>query len=179
MDNNRQPQPKFDPETGRPLNPEQNPQPAPKFDPETGKPLTPPPVQNEAPQAQPQRLDDQPQPGYIPPQPQMQTQFNQQIPPQPAPTKANNGMAIGSLICGILSLVCCCCGSNWVPGVIAIVLAVLSKKDSPNGKIEGMALAGLICGIIGSAIGVISLIAGIFMNLTGYTEDIINEFWYQ
>jgi len=49
MDNNRQPQPKFDPETGRPLQPQKEQQPAPRFDPETGRPLTPPPAQSESP----------------------------------------------------------------------------------------------------------------------------------
>ena len=44
---------------------------------------------------------------------------------------------------------------------------------------SGMALGGLICGIIGGSASLISLIAGIFMNVTGYTQDIINEFMYE
>lgn len=61
----------------------------------------------------------------------------------------NNGMAIGALVCGIVSiLLCCCCGIGAVVAIVGIVLAVLSKKAN-GGKMSGMAVAGLVCSIIG------------------------------
>ena len=63
--------------------------------------------------------------------------------------------AVGSLVCGILSIVLC-----WVPiaglvlGIIAIVLASKGKKAvlaSPGTYNEGgMRIAGFVCGIIGT-----------------------------
>ena len=175
-----QPAPKFDPETGRPLNPQpeqpgQAEQPKPRFDPETGRPLEQPHVPPQ-PEPQPQRLDTQPGPGYVPPQqgqPYTQPPYTQ---PQPEPAKEKtDGLSIGALVCGILSLICCCCG--WLSialGVGAVIFAVMSKKGSP--KMSGMALGGMICGIIGGGIALISVIAGLFMNSTGLVEDLINEF---
>lgn len=193
MDNN--PTPKFDPETGRPLNPQPQPaeQPAPKFDPETGRPLTPPPAQPEPPkprfdpetgrpleqpaEPQPQRLDQNPTPGYISPQPgQDYTGGTAYTDSQPAPAKEPvNGLAVGSLICGLVSLICCCCGSlSLILGIVAVVLAILSKKNAP--KMSGMALGGLICGIIGGGIALISVISGIIMGSSGILEDLFYEF---
>lgn len=76
----------------------------------------------------------------------------------------SNGKAVGALVCGILSIVL-----GLVPlvggvlGIIAIILAVLSRKD-PNSR--GMSIAGLITGIIGVLIG---------MLLTIFTVWIVTE----
>ena len=65
----------------------------------------------------------------------------------------NNGMAIGSLICGIVGiLMCCCCGIGAIVGIVGIILAVCSKKSN-GGKMSGMALAGLICSIVAIVFG--------------------------
>ncbi|MBR7185735.1 MAG: hypothetical protein IKD37_09045 [Clostridia bacterium] len=167
MDNNQAP--KFDPETGRPLNPQPaqpTEQPAPRFDTETGLPLDPPP-------AQPQRLDSQPEPAYTAQQEQPAMQA-EPIEPAPAKQKAN-GMEIGSLICGIATLVCCCCTYLSIAlGIVAVILAVLSKQGRP--KMSGMALGGMICGIIGGGIALISIILGFVMNGTGMLEALLDEF---
>ncbi|MBQ3126388.1 MAG: DUF4190 domain-containing protein, partial [Clostridia bacterium] len=149
--------------------------PKPRFDPETGRPLTPPQPEPQMP-PQPQRLDSTPTPGYIPPQPgQDYTGGTQNPTPPPAPDKPKaNGFAIGSLICGLVSLICCCCG--WLSlalGIAAVILAVVSKK---GGKMSGMALGGMICGIIGGGIALISVISSLFMTSTGFFEDLLNEF---
>ncbi len=144
-------QPKFDPETGRPLaQSAEASEPKPNFDPQTGRPLGEQPV-NPAGFAQPQQLNTAPVP---PAQPEQ---------PKKAPA---NGLAIGSLICGIVSLVCCCCGGwfSLILGGVAILLAILSKKGQ---KLSGMALGGLICGIIGAAFGVVCVIASLLLIADG------------
>ena len=77
----------------------------------------------------------------------------------PAP-KQSNGFAVGSLVCGIVSLVMTFFTAAYYPlfvgvvlGIIAIVLAVLAKKKGPS----GMATAGLVLGIIGEYLGKIML----------------------
>lgn len=67
--------------------------------------------------------------------------------------------AIISLVCGIVSVLCCCCG--WLSiifGVGAIVLGIISLNNHEDGR--GMAIAGIICGGIGTLIAVVILIVG-------------------
>jgi hypothetical protein len=74
-----------------------------------------------------------------------------------------SGLAIASLILGILSLVFC-----WAPYFIGVIMGVLAivfggvamgqtGRDPALGG-RGMAIAGLICGIIGVVIFVILVI---------------------
>lgn len=85
--------------------------------------------------------------------------YQENIYAQPGESKSANGKAVASLVCGIFSLLLCCC--YGVPaiilGVIAIILAVFAKKDN-MGQFPGMAIAGLILGIIGIVMGVIYLL---------------------
>lgn len=61
--------------------------------------------------------------------------MNEQYPPRmPGGEQPSNGLAIASLVLGILG-----------GGVIAIILAVIAKK---NGNTSGLATAGLVLGII-------------------------------
>src|SRR5436853_444777 len=64
------------------------------------------------------------------------------------PEPQTDGKAIGSLVCGILSLVC----FSFLTGIPAIVLGHISRSSIRNSmgrlKGEGMALAGLIMGYI-------------------------------
>ena len=60
------------------------------------------------------------------------------------------GLAIASLVLGILAF--CCCGLPF--GIAAIVCALVAR--SRNGEFEGLALAGFILGIIACVLGVIS-----------------------
>lgn len=86
---------------------------------------------------------------------------------QPGESGSANGKAIASLVCGIFSLLLCCCYGipAIILGVIAIVMAVLSKKDN-MGQFPGIAIAGLVCGIIGIVFG----IGYIVVWLIGYTR---------
>lgn len=57
----------------------------------------------------------------------------------------SKGMAIASMVCGIVSIVICCCEYVSIPlGIIAVVLGVLSIKKGEGGR--GMAIAGIVCG---------------------------------
>ena len=85
--------------------------------------------------------------------------YQENIYAQPGESKAANGKAVASMICGICALLLCCC--YGVPaiilGIVAIVLAILAKKDN-MGQFPGMAVAGLIMGIIGIVMGVIYIV---------------------
>lgn len=77
---------------------------------------------------------------------------------------ATNGLAIASMVCGILSLVFfCLCGGVFfgIPAVICGHLG-LNQLNAPENKQQGrgMALAGLICGYLGLAVFLLLLITG-------------------
>lgn len=108
----------------------------------------------------------------------------------PAP-KQSNGFAVGSLVCGIVSLVMTFFTAAYYPlfvgvvlGIIAIVLAVLAKKKGPS----GMATAGLVLGIIGlvfcgifaiacsaAACAVSNAVDDAFGSNYGEVEDALNQ----
>lgn len=95
-----------------------------------------------------------------------------------AEAKQNNGLAIASLVCGIISIVlCCCCGLGVLLGIAGIVLAILSKKNS-GGKLSGLAIAGLICGIVGVVFGVGWLIYYLVLGGAATLSDYSNYYGY-
>lgn len=76
---------------------------------------------------------------------------------------ARNGLAITSLVLGILAL-----ATSWLslPGIILGILALifggiaLARARSDRVSNKGMAIAGLATGIVGLAIGTVLLIVG-------------------
>jgi hypothetical protein len=91
---------------------------------------------------------------------------NQQIdsstPFQPPPAGAagpSSGLAIGSLICGILSCVCC---FSILTGPAAVIMGFIAKKKADENPAEyggrGLAVGGMITGAIGVLIGIGTLI---------------------
>ena len=70
--------------------------------------------------------------------------------------KPSNGAGVAALVLGIVGIVTgwlygLCC----ILGIIAVVMAVMSKKNvGPN----GMATAGLVCGIIAIVFGAVWLV---------------------
>lgn len=69
-----------------------------------------------------------------------------------------NGMAIASLILGIISIVLNCFGYSWVGlilGIVGIVLGVNAKKKNPS----GVATAGLVVSIIGTVLCALIFVA--------------------
>ncbi|MGI8626516.1 MAG: DUF4190 domain-containing protein [Geodermatophilaceae bacterium] len=76
---------------------------------------------------------------------------------------ARNGLAITSMVLGILAL-----ATSWLslPGVILGIVAIifggiaLARARSDRVSNKGMAIAGLVTGILGLAIGTVLLVRG-------------------
>lgn len=69
----------------------------------------------------------------------------------------SNGMAIGSLVCGIIGLLLSCCWYIGIPLSIAgLVLGILVLKNKKGGK--GMAIAGIVLSSITIIIGIFAAI---------------------
>lgn len=99
--------------------------------------------------------------------------------------KKNNGLAIASMVCGIVGAVfaifglcglCCCCWPLTIPASIcAVVFAFVdrSKKKAFN----GMTIAGLICGIIGIVTPFAFLVFDFIISYDGDFSKLQEEFW--
>lgn len=88
-----------------------------------------------------------------------QQPYQSEIYRQPGEGNGVDGKAVGSLVCGILGILLCCCYGipGIILGVVAIVLAMLAKRDN-MGEFPGIALAGMICGIISVVAGCIFIV---------------------
>ena len=88
------------------------------------------------------------------------------------------GWSVASMVCGIISVVCCCTGyAGLVLGLLAIVFAVISRKNL--GYFDGMAIAGLVLGIIGLVFGVALIIASYAIDdelIEQYLEEFMREY---
>ena len=78
-------------------------------------------------------------------------------------TGGSNALAIVSLICGIVSIVCCA-GIGPLTGIAAIICGVIGKKNCPNAN---MAKWGMILGIIGLVLTVIVYIVSFALGFLG------------
>ena len=78
----------------------------------------------------------------------------------------NKTLAIVSLVCGILSLLCC---TSLLPGIAAIITGFIAKKNANEKPNEyggsGMALAGIILGGVSIVFGLIILVLYIFTGV--------------
>ncbi len=68
----------------------------------------------------------------------------------------SQGLAIGALVCGILSLICC----NWfIVGIAALVMGFIAKGKASSDPAHyggaGLALGGIICGGVSMILGVL------------------------
>jgi hypothetical protein len=73
-----------------------------------------------------------------------------------APQKTD-GLAITSLVLGILSMICCGIVTG-IPAVICGHIAIGRMKKDPNLQGKGLAMAGLIIGYLGIVVSVFYLI---------------------
>ena len=79
-----------------------------------------------------------------------------------------HGLAIASMVCGILAIVPgCCCGLFGIPlSIAALIMGIISisQINASAGQLggKGMALAGTICGGVAVAMD----IAAVFLNIT-------------
>ena len=80
----------------------------------------------------------------------------------------SNGLAVTSMILGIVGIVsdCCCWPLGAALGIAAIITGVigLNKVKDGTGGGKGMAMAGVICGIAAILLGIASLIGGLVLN---------------
>ncbi len=84
---------------------------------------------------------------------------------QSVATEQSSGFAIAGMVCGILSIVCCCLG--WVSLILAIVgmvFSVLTLVQKKPGK--GMAIAGIVCSAIGLVITILVFVFAFYANNT-------------
>ena len=83
-------------------------------------------------------------------------QYPYYYPPQPV--KKSSGLAVASLVLGILSILMA--ATLLIPlicGPLAILFGILSRKG--DDKLSGLATAGIICGVVGLVLGLLFLIA--------------------
>ncbi len=91
------------------------------------------------------------------------------------------GMAVASLVLGILSLLLVCCGVSLFIGALGILLALLSRGRA---EMSGSAKAGMGLSIAGMVLGVIvfvftlmfSTAAGVYNNYYDEIENFIEEY---
>lgn len=91
--------------------------------------------------------------------------------PNRPPMRSNNGMAIASLVMGVLSIVLLCCGFSYFFGALGILFAILSRK---NGPMDPQAKVGLGLSIGGTVVGLLMILFVLF----GSTEysDFMQEY---
>ena len=73
-----------------------------------------------------------------------------------AEREAKKGLAIWSMVLGIISLTICCCFGGVIPAVVGLILGIVSLAKKRGGK--GMAIAGVIMNAIGLVWGIIMVI---------------------
>ena len=102
-------------------------------------------------------------------------------PVSPPPSKTNATLALVFGIASLLLPCLCCCASYFamvgsvVAGILAIVFACLSKKDS-GGKMKGMAIAGMVFGIIGIVMAILLVLASIGATALFSTQAGLDNF---
>lgn len=104
---------------------------------------------------------------------------------EPMPVKTN-GMAIASMVLGIVSVpLMCCCGAGTITAILAVILGFISKnKIKASGGAEkgnGMALAGIILGFASVLFLIIYVIYIITVGggSSQFWEEFQNEFQKQ
>lgn len=94
-----------------------------------------------------------------------------------APQDKASGMAIASMICGILSILCCCAWYiSLILAGVAIVLGIVNNTKHMGGK--GMAIAGIVTG----SVGIVLVVAFLLLMVLGMTSsefsDILSNYSY-
>ena len=99
-------------------------------------------------------------------------QYNQF--PQAPQSPQGKGMAIASMVCGIVAIPLSWVYVGTLVAIVGLVLGILSsKKLKEQGAPAGMALAGIICSCVGLAIAILvtACIACIACNAANYVTN--------
>ena len=93
-----------------------------------------------------------------------------------AEKKGNKGFAIASLVCGILSIICCCFSCfSLVLAIAAIGLGIVTLACKYDGK--GMAVAGIVMGGLGVTMFIAVLAIGASDGYTEFMDELMNELY--
>ena len=96
--------------------------------------------------------------------------------PVVAEKKGGKGFAIASMICGILSVVCCCLGCvSLVLAIAAVALGIVTLACKYDGK--GMAIAGIVLGGLGVIFFLITIGIGASDGYNEMMDEIMNELY--
>ncbi len=98
-----------------------------------------------------------------------------------APAPPTSGLAIASMVCGILAILSSCAYVGILFGIPAVITGHMAMKsfrnpqDSKGGK--GMAIAGLICGYLGSLISLVLIVIVAFAvnSSEGFIREAMDE----
>ncbi len=84
------------------------------------------------------------------------------------------GLAIASLVMGIVSiLLTCCCGCGIIFAIAGIIMAVVGNKQAKS----GVGTAGLICSIVGAVFNSIALVYYILVYIGVLAESGMSSYY--
>lgn len=90
-----------------------------------------------------------PPPGYVP--------FGT---PPAGGGRRTNGLAVASLVLGIVGIVLCFLFIPWILAIVFGAIAIKQCNADPTYTGKGLAIAGLVCGLVGMAIVVLIFTTG-------------------
>jgi hypothetical protein len=96
--------------------------------------------------------------GYPPPPPQPYADYGAR------PAAPRNGLGIGALIAGVLSIPAAfTVFGGFILAVVAVVLGVLGHRRARTGEANngGVAIAGIVLGVLGAILSAVLIIVGI------------------
>ncbi len=96
----------------------------------------------------------------------------------PQNTDASKGFQIASLVLGIVSLVCCCCGLfSLIAAALGLVFGIIGlNKAKLSSSPSGMAIGGIITSAIGLVLTVVAWVMSAAFANSAYYEDFMAEF---
>ncbi len=96
-----------------------------------------------------------------------------------APESGKTGLAIASLVMGILGIVLCCCGFGFIAAPLGLIFGIISLVKKRGGK--GMAITGIILsaltavGLIGTMVLYGPVMKDVF-RFSAEAQEVIDEF---